>query len=64
MESLASGKQINKNKHMTRHEGNEHCDIISTRFTGPDASKLTTLSKPQPSLVSSDDFISKNFTIT
>ena len=53
-----------KYKHITKREGNEHCVIISTSCIGPDANKLTTFNKPYPSLVSSDDFISKNLTNT
>jgi hypothetical protein len=48
--------------HITNRDGNEHLDMISIKNSGPDANKLTVLSRPEPSVESSDVFISKNFT--
>ena len=63
-ESLASGRQMNKQTHITRREGSAHLVIISTRNPGPDAKRFTVFKRPEPSVASSDVFISKNLTKT
>ncbi len=50
--------------HITKRDGREHFFIISTRYKGPDANRLTAFNKPDPSVESFEVFISKNLART